>query len=190
MRVYAAMKTASEKAATKWVQENEPGFVFNTVVSRLSRKSRDFPSHTDIAKLPNVNFSALLLPTHQGLPSTVEWAHIAWTGQNVEMFKGFAGPQWYVHTVDCALIHVSALIYSDVDSERLFAFAEPWSFNKMMGIWRKMYPEKKFPEDIEGLGEDKMKVPNQRAEELLKRVKGEGWNSLEKGLRDMSEQWE
>ncbi|USP73898.1 uncharacterized protein yc1106_01172 [Curvularia clavata] len=171
LRVYGAMKTASEKAAAKWVDENKPGFVFNSV-------------------LPNVNFGAVLLPQHQGLPSTIQWAHIAWTGQNTEMFKGFAGPQWYVNTVDCALIHVAALIYSDVESERLFAFAEPWSYNKVMGIWRKMYPERKFPEDIEGLGEDRMRVPNQRAEELLRRVKGDGWESLKMSLKEMSELWE
>lgn len=137
-----------------------------------------------------MNFSALLLPEHQGFPSTIEWAHIAWTGKNIDMFRTFAGPQWYVHTVDDALLHIAALIYSDVNSERLFAFGDTWSFNKAMDIWRKLYPQKTFPENIEGLGEDKMKVPNQRAEELLKRVKGSGWDSLEKGLKDMSEQWE
>lgn len=41
--VYAAMKTASEKAAAKWVQENKPGFVFNAVVSRVSKTSDTQP---------------------------------------------------------------------------------------------------------------------------------------------------
>ena len=129
------------------------------------------------------------MPEHQGYPSTIEWAHNAWTGKELEMWKTFAGPQWYVHPVDCALVHVSALVYSDVDSERLFAFAEPWSYNQMMDIWRKLYPERKFLENIEGLGVDKMKVPNKRAEEVLMWVKGAGWDSMEKGMKEMTENW-
>lgn len=73
----------------------------------------------------------------------------------MDMFETFGGPQWYVHTVDCALLHVAALIYDDVKSERLFAFAGLWSFNRMMDIWRKLYPQRKFPDNIEGLGDDK-----------------------------------
>ncbi|KNG49440.1 aldehyde reductase ii [Stemphylium lycopersici] len=168
--VYAAMKTETEKAMWTWVKENQPGFVLNTV-------------------LPNANFGAVLIPEHQGFPSTIEWAHDAWLGKELEMWKTFAGPQWYVHPVDCALVHVSALVHSEVDSERLFAFAEPWSYNQMMDTWRKLYPERKFVENIEGLGVDKMRVPNKRAEEVLMWVKGAGWDSMEKGMKEMTENW-
>jgi len=34
--VYAAMKTETEKAMMKWMEQNQPGFVFNRVVSRRS----------------------------------------------------------------------------------------------------------------------------------------------------------
>ena len=34
--VYAAMKTETEKATWKWMKENQPGFVLNTVVSHAS----------------------------------------------------------------------------------------------------------------------------------------------------------
>lgn len=136
-----------------------------------------------------MNLGAVLIPEHQGYPSTINLARQAWLGQHLEMFATFAGPQWYVHPVDCALVHVSALIYKDVGSERLFAFAEPWDYNKMLDIWRKLYPERKFPDPIEGLGVDKMEIPNKRAEELLTWVKGAGWDSLEKGLKEMTESW-
>jgi hypothetical protein len=98
-------------------------------------------------------------------------------------------PQWYISPVDSALLHVSALIYSDVSSERLFGFAEPWNFNEMLAVYRRLYPERSFPEDVEGLGVDRMSVPNERAEEVLRWVKGEGWDSLEKSLKEMSEKW-
>jgi hypothetical protein len=96
------------------------------------------------------------------------------------------GPQWYVDTIDSALIHISALIYSDVHNERLFAFGEPYNFNQILAVYRKLYPEKEFPKDSEGLGQDKSKVPNQRAEEVLGWVKeGKGWTGLEESVREM-----
>jgi hypothetical protein len=33
--VYAAMKTETEKAMMRWMEENQPSFVLNRVVSRL-----------------------------------------------------------------------------------------------------------------------------------------------------------
>jgi hypothetical protein len=33
--IYAAMKSETEKAMWKWVEENKPGFVFNSIVSRI-----------------------------------------------------------------------------------------------------------------------------------------------------------
>jgi hypothetical protein len=87
--------------------------------------------------------------------------------------------------VDDALIHIGALVYSDVYNERLFGFAEPFNWNDILAIYRKIDPNKAFSDDVEGLGEDKAKVPNQRAEEVLKWVKGSGWQSLEESLREM-----
>jgi nucleoside-diphosphate-sugar epimerase len=170
--VYAAMKTETEKAIMRWMEENQPNFVLNRV-------------------LPNANFGAVLIPEHQGFPSTIEWAHDAWKGIQSERWTTSVGPQWYIHPVDDALLHISALIHSDVKTERLFGFAEPWSYNKMMDIWRKLYPERKFPDNIEGMGVDRMSLPNARAEEVMSWLKGPGskWDSLEKGLREMTENW-
>ena len=116
--------------------------------------------------------------------------HDAWVGSETERWTSWAGPQWFISTEDDALLHVSALIHSDVDSERVFGFAEPWNYNQMMDIWRKQYPGRKFADNIEGMGVDRMKVPNERAEELLRWVKGAGWDSLEQSLKDMAENWE
>jgi hypothetical protein len=76
-----------------------------------------------------------------------------------------------------------------VKTERLFGFAEPWSYNQMLDIWRKLYPERKFPDNIESMGVDRMILPDARAEEVMSRLKGLGsnWDSLEKGLREMTE---
>ncbi|KAF2111662.1 dihydroflavonol-4-reductase [Lophiotrema nucula] len=165
--IYAGIKTETEKALWKWMKENKPEFVFNAV-------------------LPNCNFGKILVPEKQGFPSTVEWAHFAFTGENIEFLAKRIGPQFFIDTVDDALLHVGALIYEDVKSERLFGFTQPFNWNDILGIYRKLYPDKTFHEDFEGLGEDRLKVPNQRAEEVLRWVKGRGWTRLEESVQEMA----
>ena len=91
--------------------------------------------------------------------------------------------------MDTAILHVSALIHSDVDSERLFGFVEPWDFNQLLAVFRKLYPQRKFPDDVADWGVDKMSVPNQRAAEVLAWVKGASWDGLENSLGEMTEEW-
>lgn len=91
--------------------------------------------------------------------------------------------------VDTALLHVAALIYSDVDSERLFGYAGTWNYNQMLAIFRKLYPKREFVADLEGVGVDRMSVPNQRAEEVLRWIKGKGWDSFEASVANMSRGW-
>jgi hypothetical protein len=86
-------------------------------------------------------------------------------------------------------LHISALIHSDVGNERLFGFIERWDYNKMLAIFRKHYPEKRFPEDVEHPGDDKVKAPIARAEEVLRWVKGRGWDGLEESVVAMSKDW-
>ncbi|KAF2006825.1 NAD(P)-binding protein [Amniculicola lignicola CBS 123094] len=174
--IYGALKTETERDMWRWVREERPGFGFSTV-------------------LPNVNFGKVLVPEHQGFPSTIAWGYAAFTGG--EMFKAIAEaikPQYFISLTDTALLHISALIHSDVHHERLFGFAQPYTFNDLLAIYRKLFPGKKFEEDIEGLGEDKMKVPNQRAEEVLGWVKkggdgGQGWEGLESAVGGMCGGW-
>ncbi|ORY10391.1 dihydroflavonol-4-reductase [Clohesyomyces aquaticus] len=168
--IYAAIKTETEKAMWKWIKEEKPGFVFNSI-------------------LPNCNFSRVLVPEKQGFPSTIEWAKFVWTGENFDFVTKLLSPQWYIDTVDDALIHIAALIYSDVESERLFGFAEPFNWNQILAIYRKLYPERKFRDDVEGLGQDRAKVPRERAEELLKWMGREGWTRLEVSVGEMSKDY-
>ncbi|KAF2191212.1 NAD(P)-binding protein [Zopfia rhizophila CBS 207.26] len=168
--VYAATKTETEKAMWKWVGEEKPGFVFNSV-------------------LPSGNFGKVLVPENQGTPSSIQWVHWAFTGQNFDMLVKVVDSLWYIDNADDAVIHVAALIYDDVKNERIFAFAEPFDWNQILNIYRKLYPDRKFVDDVEGLKVDKCKVPNQRALELLKRVKGSGWTGLEESLKEMCEQF-
>ena len=78
-----------------------------------------------------------------------------------------------------------------MDRERIFAFAAPFTWNEVLALLRRTYPERTFAENIEGLEKCQMKVPNERAERLLKEAFGKGWTSLEEtvleNVRDLVE---
>ena len=84
-------------------------------------------------------------------------------------------------------MHVAALIFPDVKGERLFSFAYPYTWNDILAIFRKLYPQKKFIDDIPDVGQDLSKVANGRAEELVKRIKGTGWESLEASVKAVAD---
>lgn len=185
--IYSALKAETEKAVWQWMKDHRPNFVINTIVHSLSY----LRSHisTNWSQLPNANFGRVLVPRHQGLPSTIDWAHAAWTGDQLEAYATVVKPQWFISPNDTAILHISALIHGEVESERLFAYAERFSYNNILAIYRRLYPQKKFPEYLQDEGTDKMSVPNKRAEEVLRWVKASGWDSLEKSVKDMSEEW-
>ena len=168
--VYTATKTESEKAAWKWVEENKPSFVLNAV-------------------LPNANMGKVLDPPSQGAPSTVGWLKALWEGFEGNKDLAENPPQYYVNVQDTARIHVAALIYPDVENERLFAWAHPYNWNDILAIYRKLYPDHHFIEDLPDLGRDLSKVANARAEELVKRFGRSGWTSLEDSVRDATAEW-
>ncbi|KAI0388914.1 aldehyde reductase [Xylariaceae sp. FL0594] len=165
--VYAASKTLSEREAWKFVRENKPGFVFNAV-------------------LPNINFGATLDLAGQGHPST--------SGMVAELFKGNPGPlaglpaQYFIDVQDTALLHVAAAIHPGVESERVFAFAEPVNGDGILAILRKLYPDRTFPDNFQADQDLSEIVPRQRALELLKDMgKTEGFTSLEESIKRNTE---
>ncbi|KAL6250669.1 hypothetical protein RBB50_002972 [Rhinocladiella similis] len=168
--VYSASKTQSEQAAWKWMEENKPGFILNTI-------------------LPNANIGVVLSPEHQGTPSTVGWVKAVWDGFKGQEKLAFNPPQYYVNVQDTARVHVGGLIYPDVNSERLIDFAHPFNWNDILAILRKLYPNHQFVDDIPDLGRDLSKVANGRAEEIVKRFGRVGWTSLEDSIREATLGW-
>jgi nucleoside-diphosphate-sugar epimerase len=162
--VYYASKTQGEKEAWKWVADNSPNFVLNTV-------------------LPNANFGPVIDKHHQQYHSTLGWVRALWNGFESEEGLRSQPPQYYINIADDAIVHVAALLYKDVSSERLFAFAYPYNWNDILAIFRKLYPTKKFIDDIPNLQRDLSIVTNGRAEDLLKRFAGHGWTNLEETIK-------
>ncbi|KAI1392684.1 NAD(P)-binding protein [Hypoxylon trugodes] len=166
---YYASKTKGEQAAWQWVKEHNPSFTLNSV-------------------LPNANFGRPLDAARQGSRSTINWVKVALEDSDSleEKVPGMV-PQFHVDVRDDAALHIVALIFPDVRGERLLASANRFNWNDILGILRKLYPDRyilaKAPHD----GRDESKVANERAEELLKRLTGNGWISLEESLKDSVE---
>lgn len=150
------------------MKDNKPGFVLNTV-------------------LPNANMGHILSVEHQGYPSTAGWIRALWDGFENNKDLEYNPPQYYINVQDNARVHVAALILSDVVGERLFSFAYPFNWNDILAVFRKLYPQRKFREDYEDIGQDLSKVSNGRAEDLIKRLGRPGWASLEESVKAVTE---
>lgn len=86
---------------------------------------------------------------------------------------------WFVDVDDTARLHVAALLSKSVNNERIFAFAQPYTWNQVLAIMRAAYPSRAFPEDLLDVGTSNLKVPNMRGEQLLQEVfHRDGWTSF------------
>jgi nucleoside-diphosphate-sugar epimerase len=160
--VYAAAKAQSEQAAWKFVSENKPSFTLNTV-------------------LPSANFGPALSPEHQGLPSTGGWPKFLFEG-DLSLIGGVP-PQYFVDVRDTARVHVAGLLDPNTSGQRLWTFGEPYNWNQILSIYRRLYPNRKFIDDLEGVGVDKAIAPSKTAKDTLKVFGQNGWTSLEDSIK-------
>ena len=161
--VYAASKTSAEKAIWDFTRTSQPPpqFVLNTV-------------------LPNANFGELL---HTKQPaSTGDWVRKCFLN-DIDSIK-FIDPQWMVDVKDTARLHVSALLDPDVQNERILAFAHPYNWNDILAALRRLFPDRRFPEDIPDLPRDLSTLDKTRSEDLLRRLGKDGYTSLEDSVRE------
>ena len=162
--VYAAAKAASEKAAWAFMDEAKPQFAFNVI-------------------LPNCNFGPSLVFEKQGWPSTGGFPKALFDG-DVSMIASIP-PLYHIDVRDDAKLHVAALVHPGIKNDRLWGFAEPFTWNTVLAIYRRLWPERQFPEDFSGLEKDQGEAPTESALMALKEVFGqEGWVSLETSLKD------
>jgi nucleoside-diphosphate-sugar epimerase len=155
--VYAASKTIAEKALWDAVKKTSPAFQVSTV-------------------LPNGNFGHLFKPDDN---STGSWIIDLYNGKD---YAFDYPPQWFVDVRDDAKLHVAALVDPACNGQRIFAYAQPYTWNDVLAVFRKLEPGKSFLADQEK-GRDLSEVPNAEAEELLKKHYGHGWTSFEESIR-------
>jgi hypothetical protein len=92
-------------------------------------------------------------------------------------------PQYFVDTQDVALLHLAGLIDPDAQGERIIAFAEPYTWNQVLGLFRKLYPQRQFVDDLPDQGMDLSTVANDKAIETLRRMGKNGLASLEQSIQ-------
>ena len=98
--------------------------------------------------------------------------------------------EWFTDVRDCARLHLVGLTNPDVKSERLFAFTEAFTWNELLAIFRKTYPDRKFPDDIPDQQKTKKTIApalRERSEELLKGLGVSGYTSLEDSVKATTE---
>jgi nucleoside-diphosphate-sugar epimerase len=162
--VYAAAKAQAEQAAWKYMEEEKPHFTLNTV-------------------LPSCNMGPSLVYEKQGHPSTGGWPKALYEGDTSFILN--IPPQYFIDVRDTAKLHIAALVSPETANERLWGFAEAYSWNSVLATLRKLWPEKKLLDDIDGLSEPEMVLPTEGALKALKDVYGQDdWISLEVSLRD------
>ncbi|KUL81845.1 hypothetical protein ZTR_09747 [Talaromyces verruculosus] len=156
---YRKCKAQGEFQAWKWVEKNQPGFEFNTV-------------------LPWFTLGKVLHPKIGG--STMGYVTGLLQG-NTLPFKFLPLP-WFVDVVDTARLHAIALFCPTVTSERLVAAARPFVWKEVVQILRKIQPNNEAipdppPEEHRTVGEV---IPAARAAKLLDEYFGQpGWTTIE-----------
>ncbi|QKX61985.1 uncharacterized protein TRUGW13939_09141 [Talaromyces rugulosus] len=165
LNVYGASKTEGERTAWKWVQENKPGFVFNSV-------------------LPNFNTGPTLHPEIGG--STMSMIRSLLKGD--DMFVKMIPPQYYIDVRDCARLHVAALLDTSIKDERIFGFVHEFNWTDVITLLRALRPDNKLiPDPPTNERRDRSLVKSKvRAEQILHFFSGRAWTgfnaSVEAGI--------
>jgi hypothetical protein len=92
-------------------------------------------------------------------------------------------PQYMVDVVDCARLHLIALIDGSLKNERILAFNVPFNWNVVLDNFRELFPSRTFPEN-RPLGSDLSEVDNELGAKLLEKWYGQkGYTELRESLR-------
>ncbi|KAH6649402.1 hypothetical protein F5144DRAFT_521739 [Chaetomium tenue] len=93
-------------------------------------------------------------------------------------------PDFFVDVQDNARLHVAALIHPGVLGERIFAYAQPYTWRGIQRTIQGLYPDRAFSGDIEDAELDASHiVPAPRAEVLLKDMGRPGWTDLKESVK-------
>lgn len=92
--------------------------------------------------------------------------------------------QYMVDVKDVGRLHVAALVEPDVHNERLFAFSQPYSYNEVMSVLRKLGPGRNIPKNIDDESRDLSIIDTKRSIELLQRMGRPGFTSMEESIKE------
>jgi hypothetical protein len=88
----------------------------------------------------------------------------------------FQTPYWVVDVRDQAIIHIGALLASDVDRQKLWAAGNPpHHINEYLAVWREAYPDKKIVDDFDMPPVSVQHLNRDKENELMRRFGGRDW---------------
>ncbi|KAH7026904.1 hypothetical protein B0J12DRAFT_360306 [Macrophomina phaseolina] len=164
MAIFMAAFVAKDRAVWRFLEREKPAFRAAVV-------------------LPGNVTGRVLDTAHQGLPTTAGALVGLWEGgDKATLARTLGRPVHYVDVEDCARLHVAAGTRSDVVNERIFAFAEPCTWNRMLRVMKEKWPQRKFDDEDASEGECLAEVSNERGAGLLRDMYGKGWTSLEESV--------
>jgi hypothetical protein len=82
---------------------------------------------------------------------------------------------------------VAAAVFDNVRDQRIFGYAGRVSWDAILGIFRKLEPEKNFVADFSGGDDPALIKSREKAEGLLRDLGRLGWTSLEQSVADLIE---
>ncbi|KAF2002177.1 NAD(P)-binding protein [Amniculicola lignicola CBS 123094] len=166
---YVAAKLESERECWKWVEKNpDTGFALNAI-------------------MPSTCMGEVLAPKNQEYPSTAGFVRSLYDGTRPELIA-WLQPQWFVSVKDAARLHIAAAVLKGVDGERIFGWAERYTWP---GVYKVLEDEMgETPKgSAEDKGEDKSIPPMERSTELLELLGRDGWEGFEKSVRENIRSW-
>ncbi|KAH6871799.1 hypothetical protein B0T10DRAFT_590573 [Thelonectria olida] len=122
------------------------------------------PAKKKLQVVPNCALGKVLLPKHQGFPTSVGLLKTIWdshvTPELISMFTARTLTQairqaqndstieWFTDVVDIARIHVASLLFPEVQGERLISYEGCFNINDLLHIFREVQPNRTFPDDV------------------------------------------
>jgi hypothetical protein len=82
-------------------------------------------------------------------------------------------------------MHVAAILDPEVSSHRIHTWSDAFNWNDVLAIFRRLYPSKTFPANLENMGQFLGTVDDKIGRELMKKWDGrDSWRGLEEGIKD------
>ncbi|KAH7129560.1 hypothetical protein B0J13DRAFT_453363 [Dactylonectria estremocensis] len=160
--VYCASKVEAEKAVWKFVQDEKPSWVVNSVSPCFILGDLRVEKH--LRSVPPQLFEQLYLGNKAALQIPA---------------------MYYSHVTDVAVIHVAAALDADVSGKRIQVLANSFNWNDCLEILRRAYPERQFIDnflpDNPTLTYD---IENDIGPGLIQKWAGRDWISLETSVTE------
>lgn len=177
--VYAASKTAAEKEFMKLLAEKKPHFSGNIVSPSGVVGEPLHMKHCDNHHNWVTVLYKGLRERFDSIPSSKFTVNHSNHTLNADTCLAF-----FVDVKDVALVHIAALLDSDVNSQRIQTWGRALSWNSVLKVLRDVRPQKEWLADLENPDRLTVTADQTTSETLLKKFGNGDWAPLEQTLTE------